>query len=208
MKGTVAALAASPLDANGGSIIAAGTWTRWIGLYDLHRTDKAVANWAISHADDDDSGQGIVQVRWSPCGRYLVVNERHAPGFMVYDIRGSGQLLSTLRGRDAPTQQRMTCDVFPDSTYPDSSAFEVWAGTHDGSVAVWEKVGLEAGPVEPSWSWGAHTSPVGSTALHSSGSVAATCSGGWGFGEMGDTPNAQEVYEESSVKVWSVGVET
>ncbi|KAF4982448.1 hypothetical protein FZEAL_1966 [Fusarium zealandicum] len=205
MKGTVAALAASPVDANGGSIVAAGTWTRWIGLYDLHRSDKTVANWALPREPDSFGtvgGQGIVQLRWSPCGRYLIVNERHASGLLVYDIRGTGELLSVLRGRNAPTQQKMTCDVFASDPYGDSPSFEVWTGTHDGSVAVWENVGYQAGVVDPSWDWKAHAAPVGSTALHSSGSVAATCSGGWGFGEL---PKAQTVFDESSINIWSVG---
>ncbi|KAK7417344.1 hypothetical protein QQX98_004621 [Neonectria punicea] len=220
MKGTVSALSASPMDANGGSIIAAGTWTRWLGLYDLHRTDKIVANWAVSNADEIDGaaeigGQGIVQVCWSPCGRYLVVNERQSTGLLVYDIRGSGKLLSVLTGRDARTQQKLTCDVFKGGQYADSSFFEVWAGTRDGSVVVWEDVGSTVGPVDPSWDWNAHESPVGSTVVHSSGSVAATCSGGWGApsirgtdddsGTMRPVPIAQNVFDESGLKVWSIG---
>ncbi|KAJ3465959.1 hypothetical protein MRS44_006617 [Fusarium solani] len=205
MKGTVAALAASPVDANGGSIVAAGTWSRWIGLYDVHRSDKVISNWALPRPDDLDGasgGQGVIQVRWSPCGRYLVINERHASGIVVYDIRGVGQLLCTLKGRNAPTQQKMTLDVFSGDPYAQTPSFEVWTGTHDGGVAVWEGVGRQAGVVEPSWDWKGHEAPVGSTALHSSGSVVATCSGGWGFGE---SPGAQTVFEESSVKVWSIG---
>ncbi|KAF4460068.1 Guanine nucleotide-binding negative regulator 1 [Fusarium albosuccineum] len=205
MKGTVASLAASPVDANGSSIVAAGTWTRCIGLYDLHRSDKVIANWSLPRADEIDGvvgGQGIVQVRWSPCGRYLVINERHASGLLIYDIRGTGELLCTLRGRSAPTQQKMTLDVFTGDHYAESSFFEVWTGTHDGGVVVWEGVGSQVGVIEPSWDWSAHDAPVGSTALHSSGSVVATCSGGWGFGEVSD---AHTVFDESSVKVWSIG---
>ncbi|KPM40025.1 hypothetical protein AK830_g6545 [Neonectria ditissima] len=220
MKGTVSALSASPMDANVGSIIAAGTWTRWLGLYDLHRTDKIVANWAVSNADEMDGaaeigGQGIVQVCWSPCGRYLVVNERQSTGLLVYDIRGSGKLLSVLTGRDATTQQKLTCNVFKGSQYADSSFFEVWAGTRGGSVVVWEDVGSSVGTVDPSWDWEAHQSPVGSTAVHSSGSVAATCSGGWGapslqvidkdFGTKRSQPGSQNVFDESGLRIWSIG---
>ncbi|POR35575.1 Guanine nucleotide-binding protein negative regulator 1 [Tolypocladium paradoxum] len=219
MKGTVAALGASPYDANGGSIVAAGTRTRWMGLYDLQRTDKVVANWSISHARDaefdaDLVGQGIVQVVWSPCGRYLVVNERHASSLLVYDIRGPGQLLSALSGRKSTTQQRLACDVFQ-GDMSGNTGFEVWAGTEDGSVLVWEDVGMHYGAAQPSWDWKAHDSPVGSVVLHSCGSVAATCSGGWEHAPDGviddDVGTGRGAYggsrtlDESSLKVWSIG---
>lgn len=219
MKGTVSALAASPPDTNGGSIIAAGTWTRWIGLYDLYRSDKIVANWAVSNTVDseeaaDIGGQGIVQVLWSPCGRYLVINERQSDGLLVYDIRGSGKLLSVLKGRRALTQQKLNCDVFQSDVHG-SQSFEVWAGSQDGTVQVWEDVGMTEGASAATWDWKAHESPVGSTIVHSSGSVAATCSGGWGppssqdieteFGASGKPRGSQKVFRESSVKIWSVG---
>ncbi|KAK1241107.1 hypothetical protein MKX08_001081 [Trichoderma sp. CBMAI-0020] len=212
MKGTVAALAASPpADASGhGSILAAGTWTRWMGTYDIHRTDRVVANWSIADADEKAfrislGGQGIVQTAWSPCGRYLVVNERQADGLLVYDIRGTGQLLAVLNGRRATTQQRLHFDVFQGET-----GFEVWAGTQDGAVAVWEEVGMRNDVVEPSWTWKAHEAPVGSTIVHSSGSVAATCSGGWGYPRESRKGHAVEshhrqVFDESSLRVWSIG---
>lgn len=217
MRGTVSALAASPMDANGGSIIAAGTWTRWMGLYDLNRTDKTIANWAISNTGDSGfeiGGQGIVQVLWSPCGRYLVVNERQSQGLLVYDIRGTGQLLSTLKGREAATQQKLNCDVFQSDVYG-GSAFEVWAGSQDGVVTVWEDVGVHEGMMEPKWDWKAHDSPIGSTIVHSSGSVAATCSGGWEppladdldvkYTTASTSRNRQRVLQESSLKIWTIG---
>ncbi|KAL7932904.1 hypothetical protein V8C35DRAFT_322743 [Trichoderma chlorosporum] len=221
MKGTVAALASSPpADVNGhGSILAAGTWTRWMGTYDLHRSDRVVANWSIAEADRKAfrislGGQGIVQTAWSPCGRYLVVNERQAGGLLVYDVRGTGQLLAVLKGRRSTTQQRLHFDVFPAET-----GFEVWAGTQDGMVAVWEGVGMQNDVIGPSWTWKAHESPIGSAIVHSSGSVAATCSGGWGYPREQDMDAAftgagqtldgryhqSRIFDESSLKIWSVG---
>ncbi|GJN69636.1 hypothetical protein PLICBS_003686 [Purpureocillium lilacinum] len=215
MKGTVSALAASPYDADGGLLVAAGTWTRWMGMYDLGRTDKVVANWSISQAASanfglDVDGQGIVQVAWSPCGRYLIINERHSSGLLVYDIRGAGKLLSVLTGRTCFSQQRLTCDVFQGDMYG-STGFEVWAGSQDGNVRVWDNVGLQDGPAPPSWEWKAHDSPVGSTILHSCGSVVATCSGAWEhspdhlLGDAVDEGSQSRVLDESSLKIWSIG---
>lgn len=210
MKGQISALCTTVPDEHGSSIVSAGTRTRWIGMYDIHRTEKAIANWAISGVgglgvENDTGGRGIVQLAWSPCGRYLVVNERNANALLVYDIRGTGKLLSLLEGRTLSTQQRLTCDVFAGS--PDGEGgFEVWAGTEDGSVLVWDRVGNAEGAVQASWDWKAHESSVGSTALHASGSVVATCSGGWTYPDR--TSDGEgflvENHRESSLKVWSL----
>ncbi|KOS23292.1 Guanine nucleotide-binding protein negative regulator 1 [Escovopsis weberi] len=229
MKGTVAALSASPPEGShdpsagsaGSGIFAAGTWTRWMGLYDLRRTDRVVANWSVANAAAEVfrvalGGQGIAQTAWSPCGRYLVINERHASGLLVYDIRVTGQLLAVLAGRTAPTQQRLRCDVFPGGTGTAAPGFEVWAGCHDGRAAVWEAVGARNDVLDPSWVWPAHDAPVASAAVHPSGSVVATCSGGWGHltpeqvgeGAAARSPAAlseARVFDESSIKVWALG---
>lgn len=220
MKGTVSALSASATTSAHGSIVAAGTWTRWMGLYDVHRSAKAVANWSITQADEVQfstslGGQGISQTIWSPCGRYLVINERRASGLMVYDIRSTGKLLSLLQGRQSTTQQRLSCDVFQlTSSEAGSGGFEVWAGSQDGQTSVWQDVGARQEVAEPSWSWKAHSAPVGSTILHPSGSVVATCSGAWqhtsddSVAEHSDTcrhPNDNlESAGESSLRIWKI----
>ena len=209
MKGTVSAMGASPIDGDGSYILAAGTWTRWLGLYDIYRSDKIIANWSIASAAEDAGlgGNGIVQTIWSPCGRYLLVNERQSGGLLVYDIRVTGQLLSTLKGRKGSTPQRLSCDVYPGI----DGGFEVWAGAQNGTVHVWEGVGMhgETG-VPASWDWKPHEAPVGSAVVHPSGSVAATCSGGWEpapVTEEGAGPGIA-VLEESSLKLWSIGAPT
>ncbi|KAH8173426.1 WD40 repeat-like-containing domain protein [Sarocladium implicatum] len=210
MKGHISALASTRPDEHGCSVVAAGTRTRWIGMYDIHRTDKTIANWAIAGTDGlspemETGGRGIMQLVWSPCGRYLIVNERSANGILVYDIRGSGKLLSVLNGRPLSTQQRLSCDVFTGDPYANGT-FEVWAGTQDGTVVVWDEVGKDEGIIQPSWSWEGHGSPVGSTALHSSGSVVATCSGGWDHSSIsdGEAMPGTTVLEESSLKLWAI----
>ncbi|KAF4126502.1 WD repeat-containing protein [Geosmithia morbida] len=224
MKGTVSALSASrPDDASPTSVIAAGTWSRMVGLYDMYRTDKTIANWSVAHAAQEVrgrglGGQGVVQTIWSPCGRYLVINERHATGLLVYDIRVTGQLLSILNGRATDSQQRMRCDVYQG----EQGGFEVWAGDQHGRVHVWDNVGLHGDvDTQPSWGWGLHSSPVGSTALHPSGSVVATCSGGWEHrreyeddldsdndsssdGKLKQKGTGTTVLDESSLKIWSI----
>lgn len=219
MRGTVSAMSAQPTAAEDAlGLIAAGTWTRWIGLYDIARSGECTAIWNIQeaaegvvHSDPPADaglsfapnerkttkgaalpvkgigGAGINQTAWSPCGRYLVINERQSTGMLVYDVRGANRVLGFLAGRDARTHQRMSCDTF--QGLENIGGFEVWAGAMDGTVKVWEGVGNAEGCQWPSWDFSAtdgaagaqgYVSPaLGSVSLHYSGSVVATCAGGW-----------------------------
>jgi telomerase Cajal body protein 1 len=183
MKGIISSLAAQAPDQDGKSLISAGTWSRSIGLYDLGRSGSATATWSISDVSETEfgvsiGGNGIAQTMWSPCGRYLVINERDCRGLLVYDIRGTGRPLSVLIGRASSTQQRLYGDVFS-GTDNGPGGFEVWTGTQDGLVLVWEGIGNYGGSLEDSWTWNAHSAPIGSTTIHPNGSVIATCAGAW-----------------------------
>ncbi|KAK0119680.1 hypothetical protein ONS95_011116 [Cadophora gregata] len=176
MRGIVSAMSQQPSPENADvGMLAAGTWTRWVGLYDLGGLGGTVATWSVAEAADIDvgiGGTGITDIKWSACGRYLFVVERKSKGVLVYDVRVTGKLVSWLVGRDAGTNQRIGVDLFPSD-----SGTEVWAGGVDGVVRVWEGVGMTEGPLERSWEFKAHDDPVTSTAVHSSGTVVATCSG-------------------------------
>ncbi|KAI1435261.1 hypothetical protein GGR50DRAFT_703232 [Xylaria sp. CBS 124048] len=200
MRGTVSALSGQPMDVgSGASLVAAGTWTRWVGLYDFAQAGQCVATWSIAAAVQDTAsnvgggnemknlesigGDGITQTIWSPCGRYLMICERKSRGALIYDVRVTGKLLGYLIGRDALGNQRVACDVFPSA-----DGFEVWSGTANGTVKVWEGVGSQEGPHVPAWEWAAHQSTVGSTCLHPSGTVVATCAGSWEFPDEDPAP--------------------
>ncbi|KAI1173892.1 hypothetical protein F4777DRAFT_421436 [Nemania sp. FL0916] len=254
MRGTVSALGQQPLDhgGGGGSLLAAGTWTRWVGLYDFAQAEPGacVATWGIAaavrdetrptpneekaaagaggaaHRDGGIGGDGITQTVWSPCGRYLVVCERKSSGALIYDVRVTGRLLGYLTGRDALGNQRVACDVFPGTD--ESGGFEIWSGTSNSAVRVWEGVGSVEGPHAPAWDWAAHQSTVGSACLHPSGTVVATCAGSWEFpdddggrarresastinGSDSGTDSSEDErpwmkrrVKESSLKIWSI----
>ena len=204
MRGTVAALAQQPPAADGAGLVAAGTWTRWVGLYDVARAGACVATWGIAGAAPALGGQGVLQAVWSPCGRYLVLNERKARGLLVYDVRVAGRLLGWLAGRPAATNQRLSCDVFPGAEDGGGGGFEVWAGTDDGTVVVWEGVGGREEEIMPSWDWRAHDSAIGSAAMHSSGSVVATCSGAWTLSDRDGGGPTTTTSEDADLSVWSI----
>ncbi|KAI1828521.1 hypothetical protein F4861DRAFT_6062 [Xylaria intraflava] len=203
MRGTVSALGGQPMDmGSGASLVAAGTWTRWVGLYDFAQAGECVATWSVAAAVRDTTssvgggnkgdslgsigGDGITQTVWSPCGRYLIICERKSRGALIYDVRVTGKLLGHLTGRDALGNQRVFCDVFPSAD--ENGGFEVWSGTSGGTVKVWEGVGNQQGPHAPAWEWEAHQSTIGSTCVHSSGTVVATCAGSWEFPDEDQDP--------------------
>ncbi|KAG4432246.1 hypothetical protein IFR05_012279 [Cadophora sp. M221] len=201
MRGIVSAMSQQPSSnadsANGDAgMLAAGTWTRWVGLYDMGGLGGTVATWSIAEAADVDAGiggTGVTETKWSACGRYLFVVERKSRGVLVYDVRVTGKLVSWLVGRKACTNQRLGVDLFPGE-----NGTEVWAGGVDGIVKVWEGVGMTGGAVERSWEWRAHNDPVSSTVVHPSGTVVATCSGQRSSPAIGNSNEGSEDSDEGS----------
>ena len=145
MKGIVSALGMSR-----DGLLAAGTFGRWVGLYDGGGRGGTVGVFEIKNYEVDEEskdGAGITQVVWSDCGRYLCVVERTSDGIGVWDIRGTGQRLSWLSGRKARTMQRLNIDLV---------GKELWAGGVDGKVRIWDGLGMNGGVVKPSWELKVH----------------------------------------------------
>lgn len=146
MRGIVSALAISSE-----GLLAGGTFSRWVGLYDGYGRGGTVSVFEVGkrEAPEDETywGTGITQVLWSFCGRYLCIVERESNGIGVWDIRGTGRRLSWLRGRNAQTNQRLAADLI---------GGEIWAGGLDGKVKVWEGLGMYDGVVDVSWEYQTH----------------------------------------------------
>ena len=146
MKGIVSALGISPE-----GLLAAGTFSRWVGLYDGYGRGGTVGVFELKGSENPQDetywGTGITQIIWSSCGRYLCIVERESDGVGVWDIRGAGKRLSWLRGRNAQTNQRLAADLM---------GGEIWAGGVDGKVRVWEGLGMHEGNVDAVWEFQAH----------------------------------------------------
>ncbi|KAH0547653.1 hypothetical protein FGG08_000142 [Glutinoglossum americanum] len=175
MKGIVSALGLS--DQTGGGILAAGTFTRMIGLYGSEGSGDCIAVFPIEQAGEGSStgraGAGITALEWSPCGRYLYVAERKSTEILVYDIRVAGRRLGSLTGRTASSNQRLGIHVVLTDR-----GHEVWAGCDDGTVRVWQNAtGDSEMSRQPDRAWKAHDGPVAATIVHPSGTVVGTCSG-------------------------------
>ncbi|KAI9842203.1 MAG: hypothetical protein M1837_007416 [Sclerophora amabilis] len=141
MKGIISAMATTPDTAGTAStLLASGTFTRSVGLYDAEGSGSCVAVFSIVEDQRRNStrklgaGGGITQLQWSACSRYLFVAERRSDAVLVYDIRVAGKKLGALWGRFARTNQRLGISVARTETGGD----EVWAGGLDGVIRVWD----------------------------------------------------------------------
>lgn len=129
-------------------VLAAGSLSRQVALYDLAGRGECVGVFSVAGTDGDKaiSGNGITQMAWSNCGRYLYVTERKSNGILIYDIRKSGQLLAWAVGRAAMTNQRMKVDL----TFEGDGMHNLWAGSQDGSIRHWVDPHHHEGTVSPS----------------------------------------------------------
>ncbi|KAE8414035.1 WD40-repeat-containing domain protein [Aspergillus pseudocaelatus] len=203
MKGIISAMAINP---TGDGILAAGTFSRQVGLYDSNGTGQSLGTFSIAKTDASRriGGRGITQILWSPCGRYLYIAERKSDGVMIYDIRVTGQLLGWLEGRKAITNQRMKVDIVSTNQ---GISHEIWAGGTDGFMRVWRDPTHTAGGQEPVWEWKIHDDSVSSTVLHPMGNVVATCSGQRHYLDDDDDDDDYSYPTEkldNSMKVWSL----
>lgn len=222
MKGIVSALAVNP---SGDGILAAGTYTRHVGLYNSNGSGESLGTFSIAktEANREIGGRGITQLCWSPCGRYLYIAERKSDGILVYDVRVTGQMLGHLRGRKALTNQRMKIDVV--AAGPDGS-HEVWAGGTDGFMRVWKSPEYSAGGQDPDAEFKVHDGMkapgssqdpiltildvVTSAMFHPMANVVATSSGQrhYDLDDSSDEENgdaSKHVHKvDNSLKLWSM----
>lgn len=140
------------------NILAAGTFSRHVALYDAGGQGECIGAFTVAgnEADKVIGGQGVTQVVWSPCGRYLYIAERMSTGSMVYDIRKTGQLLSWLQNRQALTNQRLGIDV----CQGEGGGQEVWAGGTDGILRRWKDAQLHEGSVQSNMEASIHSGEV------------------------------------------------
>ncbi|OJD16186.1 hypothetical protein AJ78_03618 [Emergomyces pasteurianus Ep9510] len=200
MKGIVSTMAINPA---GDGILAAGTFTRHIGLYASNGSGDTIATFSIegTKAESRIGGRGVTQVLWSPCGRYLFVIERKCNGILVYDIRVTGQLVGWLEGRGGMTNQRLKTDIVPGG---ERHPTEIWAGGTDGVVRVWSDPANVTGDGRlPEWERQVHDDPVTSTVFHPLGGVLATCSGQKRYPSL-DGNDTTEINTDSRLKIWAL----
>jgi WD40 repeat protein len=192
-KGYISALAVSPPSPTSAEgLLAAGSRTRYVGLYDCI-SGREATHMSLPGTVDGKKlrtenlahimGDGVSSLKWSPCGKYLYVAERQSDVLLIYDVRQFALALGYCAGRKAQTKQKLGFDVWSAGASPydgDSIAHEVWAGGTDGMVRVWKDPYLKEGAVEADEVVGVGDGlemPVVSTLVHASGSLAVTARG-------------------------------
>jgi WD40 repeat protein len=147
------------------NILAAGTYNRQVGLFENAGQGQSMTAFDLSYNDVDDSllkGNGVSQLAWSPCGKYLFVAERQSDALLVYDIRHTGQRLSYLSGRKAHTTLKLSFDLASD----EYGKIDIWAGGTDGQVRVWRDVTSREGRIEPDLALHASNGKLSQTQPH------------------------------------------
>ncbi|OAL50334.1 hypothetical protein IQ07DRAFT_621178 [Pyrenochaeta sp. DS3sAY3a] len=206
-KGQITALELSPpcSSASSSGLLAAGSLTRYIGLYDA-RSGEETTHFALpgtfngrkvyNEALKDVNGDGISHLKWSPCGTYLYAAERKSDILLIYDARNVSLALGHCAGRKALSKQKMGFDVWCPgaasaaavATDTDTMSHELWAGGTDGCVRVWRDPWAREGAVPPDEVLRVRDEavPVTSTLVHPSGGVAVAACGVLGVLEYDD----------------------
>lgn len=190
-KGDISALAAST---GSGDVLAAGTRTRFVGLYDVVSSQE-ITHFALpgmvngQRTDNEDRqdviGEGVTQLEWSPDGTYLYVAERGSDALLIYDVRKFGLSLAHCAGRKAHTRQKMGFDVWAQKDAGENH--EVWAGGTDGCVRVWRCPYLREGAVEADEVVRVGEDPVSNVRVHPYGHAAIISKGRYEVGAGGET---------------------
>lgn len=193
-KGHISSLSVSASS----DILAAGTWTRQIGLYDLKAFGEQITHFPLP-SERSIHGHGVSQLKWSPCDKYLYIAERNSDALLIYDVRKFSLCLAYCIGRNAITKQKMGFDIW--ETGAAESGHEVWAGGVDGSIRVWKNPHLKGGAVEADEMATLGDVPVASTLVHPYGSLAVAAKacrmvGRDGKGKVRGSNGVRPVYKE------------
>jgi hypothetical protein len=195
-KGWISALSLSPpTHLSQGGMLAAGSRTRYVGIYDAV-SGSEVTQFSLPGTVDGKKfrnqnlqhimGDGVSYLKWSPCGKYLYVAERSSDALLIYDVRNFSLSLGYCAGRNALTKQKLGFDVWNAGASPydiEAISHEIWAGGTDGMVRVWKDPYRKQGAVEADEVFQVSDAPVVSTLVHRLGSLAVAAYGKFETGE-------------------------
>ncbi len=94
----------SALSLNDQGILAVGSTTRDVALLSNEGSGDCITSFSPAAKFDGETlakGTGVMQLKWSPCGTYLLVAERQSDCIRVYDMRNTCNEVAVLTGRKA-----------------------------------------------------------------------------------------------------------
>jgi telomerase Cajal body protein 1 len=146
---------ATALSVNVNGTLAVGTTQREVGLFSDDGLGQPLTSFSVASGLSDmipNSGTGIMHLKWSADGVYLLVAERQSDCVQVFDVRSMVRQVSVLSGRRAITTQRMGVDLVQRPT-----GCQLWAGGTDGVVRMWNNPGQFEGELKPDAELKLHT---------------------------------------------------
>jgi hypothetical protein len=179
-KGHITALAvSSPSTFHGAGILAAGSRTSFVGLYDGVGGEE-ITSFALpsrSIGGRHNNGKGVTSVKWSSDSNYLYVAERNSDDILIYDARNFSLNLGYCAGRAALTNQKLGFDLYSSADVYGKASQEVWAGGTDGKIRVWRDPQLKEGRAEADKVLEVNEWPVVGTLVHENGGMVVAASG-------------------------------
>lgn len=161
MKGIVSTMGISPDQ----GILAAGTFSSSVGLYDQEGSGDVIAIFSLAEKHENVFSQkGVTDIRWSHCGTYIYIAERKDDKISMWDVRKLFGKVANLTGRDANTVQRLGIDSY----LGEGGREVVVGGGLDGKVELWD-VHMDTNPINK---WQAHNGEYGSSVYRSATLIA------------------------------------
>ncbi|KAJ8296005.1 Telomerase Cajal body protein 1 [Rhodotorula toruloides] len=216
-KGIISSLAFSPPDSSSSSLLAAGSFSGSVGLYDISSPTP------LAHLLQPSQHGGITKLLFHPLSPHLLfAASRQSTHLDIWDLRNTSRTSSNGKlSRMARTNQRLGFDIDPSGTW-------LAAGDQDGNLSIFSAQPLPD-QLEPITTFSLSAEPISTTLFHPFAPLLITTSGARKFGGAGragrdaasesesdssdeegeaaaDEPgDGLDVSERNSLELWKIG---
>ncbi|GAA6050921.1 hypothetical protein NBRC10513_000853 [Rhodotorula toruloides] len=169
-KGIISSLAFSPPDSSSNSLLAAGSFSGSVGLYDISSPTP------LTHLLQPSQHGGVTKLLFHPLSPHLLfVASRQSTHLDVWDLRNTSRTSSSGKlSRKGRTNQRLGFDIDPSGTW-------LAAGDQDGNLSVFSAQPLPD-QLEPVTTFSLSSEPISTALFHPFALLLITTSGARKFG--------------------------